>query len=239
VRRHDWAFFATVASLAATISAFAVGYYVAGLVLATATLACAGLARYWSRKCPSPFPAYLRWMLAIPDIVNAPMLVRKALKLHPGERMLEIGPGDGRMAVHVAKWIGPAGTLDVFDIQHRMLELTMRRARRKGLANLRPTQGQAGAELPYPDATFDAAYLITVLGEIPHRDAALHQLRRVLWPGGRLVVGEFFLDPDFTPRRELRRRAEAVGFTLVDPGGPPFAYLAQFETQRGDSRSAT
>lgn len=229
VRRHDWAFFATVVALAATISAFAVGYYVAGLVLAAITLACVGLARYWSRKHPSPFPAYLRWMLAVPDIVNAPMLVRKALRPHAGERVLEVGPGDGRMAVRVANWIGPAGTLDVFDVQPRMLELTMRRARRKGLANLRPAQGQAGAELPYPDATFDAAYLITVLGEIPDRDAALRQLRRVLRPGGRLVVGEFFLDPDFTPRRELRRRAEAVGFTLVDPGGPPFAYLARLE----------
>jgi ubiquinone/menaquinone biosynthesis C-methylase UbiE len=165
--------------------------------------------------------------------------VRKALKPPPGERILEVGPGDGRMAVRVARWIGPEGTLDVFDIQHRMLELTMRRAQRKGVTNLRPAQGEAGAELPYPDGTFDAAYLITVLGEIPDRDAALHQLRRVLRSGGRLVVGEFFLDRDFTPRRELRRRAEAVGFTPVDRGGPPFAYLARFETPRRHYPSAT
>ena len=239
MRRHDGAFFATVAFLAGTVTVLSLGYYVLGLVLAVVTLACVGLARYWSRKYPSPFPAYLRGILAIPDVVNTPILVRRALKPQPGERILEVGPGDGRMAVRVARWLGPAGVLDVFDVQHRMLELTMRRAGRKGLTNLRPTQGEAGAELPYPDGTFDAAYLITVLGEIPDRDVALRQLHRVLRASGRLVVGEFFLDPDFTRRRELRRRAEAVGFTLVDPGGPGFAYLARFETLPYNHRSAT
>src|SRR5262245_54017717 len=232
VRRHDGAFFATVAAFAATVTALLFGYYVAGLVLAMVTLVSAGLARYWSRKYPSPFPAYLRWILAVPDIVNTPILVRKALKPQLGERILEIGPGDGRMAIRVARWIGPAGTLDVFDVQDRMLELTMRRARRNGVTNVRPTRGEAGIELPYPDGAFDAAYLITVLVEIPDRDVALHQLGRVLRAGGRLIVGEFFLDPDFIARRELRHRAEAAGFTLVDRGGAPFAYLARFETPR-------
>jgi ubiquinone/menaquinone biosynthesis C-methylase UbiE len=169
-------------------------------------------------------------MLLLPDIVNTPALVRRALKPRPGERILEVGPGDGRMAVRAAQWIGASGTLDILDVQQSMLDLTMRRAQRNGLTNLNPTKGEAGAELPYPDGTFDAAYLITVLGEIPDREAALEQLRRVVRPGGRLVVGEFFLDPDFIPRRQLRAHAEAVGFRLVDAGGPPFAYLARFET---------
>ncbi len=39
-------------------------------------------------------------------------------------------------------------------------------------------------------ATFDAAFLITVLGEIPDQEEALEELARVLKPGGRLVVGD-------------------------------------------------
>ena len=86
----------------------------------------------------------------------------------------------------------------------------MRRARAEGLDNVQPCLGDA-RELPYPPATFDAAYLVTVLGEIPDQEAALRQLRRVLRPGGRLVVGELFVDPHMVTEGALRRRGEAAG----------------------------
>ena len=86
----------------------------------------------------------------------------------------------------------------------------MRRAGERGLANIAPTQGDA-RRLPYPDGAFDAAYLVTVLGEIPDQEAALRELARVLRPGGRLVVGELFGDPHWVAPAQLRRRAEAAG----------------------------
>jgi ubiquinone/menaquinone biosynthesis C-methylase UbiE len=81
--------------------------------------------------------------------------------------VLEIGPGTGRHAVQVAQWVAPAGTLDVFDVQQEMLDAVMRRAGDRAVKNITPKHGQAGARLPYPDARFDAAYLVTVIGEIP------------------------------------------------------------------------
>ena len=65
--------------------------------------------------------------------------------------------------------------------------------------------------LPYDDDSFDAAYLVTVLGEIPDQDAALRELARVLQPGGRLVVGELFGDPHMVTSGKLRERAGARG----------------------------
>src|SRR5204862_84263 len=78
----------------------------------------------------------------------------------------------------------------------------------QGLSNIIPSRGQAGGQLPYPDGRFDAAYLVTVFGEIPDPGVALRELHRVLRPGGRLAVGEVILDPDYTSLRELRSRAE-------------------------------
>lgn len=102
--------------------------------------------------------------------------------------------GSGRYAVPVASWLGARGRLDVLDLQAEMLALTMRRVRANNLVNVVPTRGDAAA-LPYPDGVFDAAYLVSTLGQVPDAPAALRELRRVLRPGGRVVVGELCYDP--------------------------------------------
>jgi ubiquinone/menaquinone biosynthesis C-methylase UbiE len=94
-----------------------------------------------------------------------------------------------------------------------MLDHTLRRAASEDVANIAGERGDA-REMPYPDETFDAAYLVTVLGEIPDQDAALRELRRVVKPAGRIVVGELFGDPHMVTSRALRDRAEAAGLEV-------------------------
>jgi ubiquinone/menaquinone biosynthesis C-methylase UbiE len=113
----------------------------------------------------------------------------------------------------VAEWLAPDGRLDVLDVQKEMLDHTLRQAAEHGIENIEPVRADA-RELPYPDAGFDGAYLVTVLGEIPNQDAALRELRRVLKPEGRLVVGELFGDPHMVSHASLRRRAEAAGLRV-------------------------
>lgn len=86
-----------------------------------------------------------------------------------------------------------------------MLEDLTRRASQAALSNLKAVVGDA-RQLPYPDRSFDAAYLISILGEIPCEQAALRELHRVLKRGGRLVVGEIVVDPDFISVRALQER---------------------------------
>lgn len=146
----------------------------------------------------------------------------------------DIGPPDlvrvigiGHHALAVAPSLLPGGTLDVLDLQQEMLDAVARRAAAAGVTNVVPRQGNAH-ELPYPDATFDAAYLSAVLGEIPDQARALEELRRVLKSGGRLVVAEVLLDPDYVPLSRLRDEARRAGFVFEEKLGPGFAYLARF-----------
>ena len=182
----------------------------------------------WARTHPSACPYSQRWLLDLPRPFVTVERLRTILEPRPGEHLLEVGAGTGNDALPVAEAIRPDGTLDVFDLQQEMLDELMSRARGRGLDNVVATQGDARS-LPYADDTFDGAYLVTVLGEIPDQGAALRELRRVLRPGGRLVFGEMALDPHFVPLGTLRRRAERAGFAFQRRLGPPaLGYLARF-----------
>jgi len=82
-------------------------------------------------------------------------------------------------------------------------------------------------ELPFDDGVFDAVYLVTALGEIPEPARVLSAAARVLKPGGRLVVGEFF-DRHWIPFGRLHRLADGQGLHLAERRGPSLAYLARF-----------
>jgi ubiquinone/menaquinone biosynthesis C-methylase UbiE len=141
--------------------------------------------------------------------------------------ILEIGPGTGYYTLDLAQWIG-AGGLELVDIQPEMLEHTLRKVRSRGLANVSSHQVDA-TEMPFEDGSFDAALLVTVFGEIPDGDAALREVRRVLKPGGRLIVGEIAVgDPHFCRLSSLRVRAERAGLAADGHSGFPLAYFACF-----------
>ena len=69
--------------------------------------------------------------------------------------------------------------------------------------------------------------LTAVLGEIPDRAGALAEIRRVLKPGGRLVVGELFGDPHFTTQASLAQLGADAGLALAERSGNWFGYFAR------------
>jgi SAM-dependent methyltransferase len=191
-----------------------------------AALGVAGAA-FWWRKNPSACPYSQRFWVEAPHPFITRDRLQEILEPRPGERVLEVGPGTGYYTLDVAEWVGPDGTVDILDIQQEMLEHTMRRAGERRLANITPTQSDA-AVMPYDDGTFDAAFLVTVLGEIPHQDAALRELARVLKPGGRLVVGELLGDPHYVALGPMRLRAAAAGLEFERRSGNALGFFARF-----------
>ena len=180
----------------------------------------------WWRKNPSACPYGQRFWVEAPHPLITRERLRETLDPRPGERILEIGPGTGYYTLDLAEWVGSEGTVEIFDLQPEMLDHTMRRAGERALANVLPTQGDA-QQLPYADDSFDAAILITVLGEIPDQDAALREVARVLKPSGRLVTGELFGDPHFVTPGSLERRADSAGLRLEQRNGPRLGYFAR------------
>jgi SAM-dependent methyltransferase len=102
----------------------------------------------------------------------------EALTGAPGPRLLDIGGGTGNYAAALRDegFFEPT----VYDLNEAMLE----HARAKGLATL---QGDA-TRLPFPDATWDAATMISMLHHVTDPQAAIEEAKRVLIPGGRLVL---------------------------------------------------
>ena len=181
--------------------------------LAIAASAGVVAAALWWRRNPSACPYSQRfWIEAPHPFITAERLLC-ILEPRPRQRLLEVGPGTGYYSLPVARRLSPDGRLDLLDVQQEMLDHTVRRAREEGLDNITATLGDA-RELPFGDHSFDGAYLVTVLGEVPDQVAALRELRRVVRPGGPIVVGELFGDPHMVSARALEQRAAGAGLEL-------------------------
>ena len=117
-----------------------------------------------------------------PDVVEQRRATRAVLALQPGERVLDIGSGPGFLAAEMAAEVGPDGRVHGIDPSASMLACAARRD-----APVEYGSGDALA-LPFPDERFDVAVCTQVYEYVEDIAAALVEARRVLRPGGRLLV---------------------------------------------------
>ena len=106
-------------------------------------------------------------------------LTAQAARVRPGDRVLDLGCGEGDLGLLVA---GVASVTGV-DVSTAML----RSARKRCGGRLRLVRGSAG-RLPFAPATFDVVMSAFVLRNLDDLPAALAELARVLRPGGRLAL---------------------------------------------------
>ena len=142
--------------------------------------------------------------------------------------VLEVGPGSGIYTFGAAKRIGEQGTLVTVDMEPRIIERVGRRAEAKGVGNIDARVADV-YDLPFEDGTFDVAYMIAVIGEIPEPVQAMRELYRALSPAGTLVFSELFLDPDYPLSGSLEHMAISAGFRLKQRIGSFFYYTLLFE----------
>lgn len=185
--------------------------------------------RLATRRYVKPCPSWLAWLLENPATgdLRAQSLIER-LDLQPGMRVLDAGCGPGRLAVPIARSVGPAGHVTAVDIQAGMLKRARARAQAAQVTNIRFIQAGLGTGSLEHDQ-YDRALLVTVLGEIPAREAALQEIFDALKRGGVLSISEVIYDPHFQSRRLLRRLAAAAGFRERASFGGWSAFTLNFE----------
>lgn len=188
--------------------------------------------RYASRRWQLPCPPAFGWALesGVREWIAPTPLVLERMGLRPGMQVLEVGPGVGHMTVPVALRLaesGEEGRLVALEIQPQMARMVRERVARAGLRNVEVRQGDVTTS-PLEPAAYDPALLVTVLGEIPDRDAAIARLRDALKLGGVLSFTEIFGDPHYQFYADLERRCLKAGMEPVGRHGSWLAYTANF-----------
>lgn len=109
--------------------------------------------------------------------------------VRPGMKVLDIAGGTGDLARAFVRRAGPSGEVWLTDINASMLRVGRDRLADEGL--LPPVAVCDAEKLPFPDGHFDRVSVAFGLRNMTHKDRALAEMRRVLKPGGKLLVLEF------------------------------------------------
>jgi ubiquinone/menaquinone biosynthesis C-methylase UbiE len=187
------------------------------------------LLRQTRRATDTPYPHWAAVFLNNPihRFVGRPATVIDRLGLIGDEHVLEIGPGPGYFSTEIARRL-PQGRLELFDLQPEMLDKARRSLDTAGCHNAGFHTGDASGGLPFPDGSFDVAFLAAVLGEVPDKSACIRSLARALRPGGVLVLVEAFPDPDRMSVPVLRDLAEPEGFLFESCEGSTWRDVVRF-----------
>jgi demethylmenaquinone methyltransferase/2-methoxy-6-polyprenyl-1,4-benzoquinol methylase/phosphoethanolamine N-methyltransferase len=118
----------------------------------------------------------------------------KLADLQPGESVLDVGCGTGDLALVAATVVGSAGRVWGIDAAPEMIEVATHKAAHAGRRahNVRFAV-QAVEALSFPDSSFDVVLSSLMMHHLPGnlKARALAEIRRVLKPGGRLLVIDF------------------------------------------------
>jgi len=184
--------------------------------------------------------AYTRWRASEIGAISEQLESQLILELIgdvSGCRVLDVGCGDGELALELAR---RGAIVTGIDASAAMIEAAKGRAKQHK-ADI-TFQVARAEELPFPTQQFDVVTAITILCFVDDVSAVFREMARVLKPGGRLVIGELgkwstwaaarrirawlgselWRQARFRTAKELRAHAEQVGLAVQSMRGAVF-----------------
>lgn len=135
---------------------------------------------------------FLEDAAAVPVVRKGFELQLELLGIREGNHVLDVGCGIGVQALSMAKLAGPTGKVVGTDISAVMIDIAKARTADSGLP-LEFLTADAASQ-PFPDDSFDGVRTERVLMYVPDTLRAITEFKRLLKPGGRLVIFDFDWD---------------------------------------------
>ena len=142
--------------------------------------------------------------------------IPKLLGLTANSRVLEIGCGSGRYALHVTQRTGCQIT--AVDINAHGIENAKRLAREAGLSSATFRECDVSKGLPFAENSFNAVFANDVLCHIRGRAAIFAEVFRVLAPGGRFLFSDALVIGGIVSDRDIAERS-SIGYYEFSPPG--------------------
>jgi len=173
--------------------------------------------------------------------MHDPTIVFQELALKAGDAFLDLGCGTGDYSINAAKEVGKSGIVYAADVRKELLDSLAERALAAGLTSIRVVSADMRDPLPFRDAEIDVCFISTVL-HVPDvwnvRNTIFPEVRRIIKPGGRLIIieckkEEMPFGPPLSMRLspdELEGCISAYGFAKTDIVDLGYNYMIKFRT---------
>ena len=146
-----------------------------------------------------------------------------------GDTVIDIGPGMGYFTISLAELVGSSGRVVAVDVQQKMLDFLIARARRRGVAE-RIVPHLSSPESIGINEKADFVLAFWMLHEVPDQELFLREVRSVLKPQGLLLLAEPIMHVRRKKFLQTIQLAEEVGFLLKDTPRISLSFAAVFET---------
>ena len=182
--------------------------------------------RLASYRQPRPMPHQMAGLLdsSIRMAYRDPAQMLGEFGIASGMSVLDLGCGSGTFTLAMANMVGADGQVHAVDIQPPLVDQTRRRVAAAQLSDRVQCHCSSAYSLPLADDSVDCVIMIATLAEIPDKQKALAEVRRVLKPMGRLAVSEELPDPAYAPAFLASQWIEDAGFQFGGKSGTFFCY---------------
>lgn len=137
------------------------------------------------------------------DAWQRPADVVAALRIAPGMTAVDLGAGTGYFLPHLARAVGPKGSVIGVDVEPDMVRYMRERAAKEKLANVRAEVAKFD-DPALPAGAIDRILIVNTWHHIPSRPAYVGKLRAALKPGGLVAIVDFTMDSDRGPPKHHR-----------------------------------